>query len=349
MMPDTFHIHILDWFDHHGRKNLPWQINRTPYRVWVSEIMLQQTQVATVIPYFQKFMREFPDVLSLADAPLDKVIAHWAGLGYYARARNLHRTAINLREHHGGEFPADPHALESLPGIGRSTAGAILSLGLNIPAPILDGNVKRVLCRYAGLSGWPGNPSVSRSLWRLSEALTPTRRAADYNQAMMDLGALVCLKRRPDCNVCPLFEGCVARQLNQIDVIPAAKPRRENPVKCCYMLVLNDPEDRIWLDSRPPSGIWGGLKSLPEFTSLASITDWCISQNLGEPTLQVLPLRRHTFSHFHLDYIPVRVRVTRCDGLAETANSGWYSLAQAGGLPAPVDRLLRELAHPLTG
>ena len=234
MKEDTFGARVLDWYDQHGRKQLPWQIDRSPYRVWISEIMLQQTQVATVIPYFTRFMACFPNIATLAEAELDEVIAHEEEPGYSALPRNLHKAAITLLETFGGNFPETVESVQLLPGIGRSTAGAIVSLGMGRWAPILDGNVKRVLCRHAGIDGWPGEAAITRQLWQLSETLTPQHRPADYNQGMMDLGATLCTKHNPDCTHCPLKVDCVARREGKTDTIPAAKPylRSASGVAC---------------------------------------------------------------------------------------------------------------------
>lgn len=345
MQPDNFRAAVLAWFDQHGRKHLPWQQGRDPYRVWVSEIMLQQTQVATVIPYFERFIARFPDIGALAAGTPDEVAALWAGLGYYARARNLHRAAQQLAEQHGGALPADLDAIAALPGIGRSTAGAILSLGFGLRAPILDGNVKRVLCRYAGLEGWPGAPDVQKELWQLSEALTPAARVADYNQAMMDLGATVCLQRAPACGACPLRDDCEARRQNLTAAIPAPRPKREQPVRQCHMLVLRDGEGQIYLERRPPSGIWGGLWSLPEFDSFGDLERWCAARGVELARLERLAPRRHTFTHFRLDYVPVLGRAASAlPGVADDSGRGWFQLGAAPGLPAPVARLLQDIA-----
>jgi A/G-specific adenine glycosylase len=335
---------VLAWFDRHGRKHLPWQIGANPYRVWVSEIMLQQTQVATVIPYFERFMARFPEVSALAAAEVDEVIALWAGLGYYARARNLHRAARCVVEWHGGEFPVDLEALQALPGVGRSTAGAILSLGMGQRAPILDGNVKRVLCRYAGLEGWPGESRIDRELWRLSEFHTPAERVAEYNQAMMDLGAMVCLKRTPTCAACPLRAGCAARREGLTEAIPASKPRQTQPVRRCLMLVLQNGRGEVWLEKRPPVGVWGGLRSLPEFGSEAELLAWCAGRGIVSPGIERLPERRHTFSHYRLDFVPVIVRADPPpQTIAEASGHGWFRPEQAQGLPAPIKRLLADI------
>ena len=223
MTPDAFGRRVLDWFDAHGRKRLPWKENPTPYRVWVSEIMLQQTQVAAVIPYYERFVARFPDLVDLAAADLDEVLGLWAGLGYYARARHLHEAARIVRDRHGGELPLDSVLLQALPGIGRSTAGAILALAAGQRQPILDGNVKRLLARFAAVEGWPGQPQVLAALWALAECYTPAERVADYTQAMMDLGAMICTPRRPRCDRCPLADGCAAHDQGRESDYPGAE------------------------------------------------------------------------------------------------------------------------------
>ena len=217
---------MIAWFAQHGRKDLPWQQDPTPYRVWVSEIMLQQTQVRTVIPYYQRFMQAFPDLRALAAAPLDQVLHHWSGLGYYARARNLHRAAQRIRDDHAGRFPEDIEVVMRLPGIGRSTAGAVLSLACGQRHAILDGNVKRVLARFHAVEGWPGKTAVLEQLWALAEAATPQRDVAAYNQAMMDLGATLCRRGTPECPSCPLQSDCRACKLGRQSEFPAPRPRR---------------------------------------------------------------------------------------------------------------------------
>ena len=334
---------VLDWYDRHGRKDLPWQLDKTPYRVWVSEIMLQQTQVATVIPYFLRFMDSFPEVRHLAGAEPDAVLAHWAGLGYYARARNLHEAARQVMARHQGRFPDSLEALQTLPGIGRSTAGAILSLAMNQPASILDGNVKRVLARLAGIEGWPGATAVLRELWALSESLTPGKRTGDYNQAMMDLGALICLRGKPLCSACPLAAACLAHKSGRQRDYPSPRPRREIPVRNCFVVVLQNPAGQIYLEKRPPVGIWGGLYSLPEFDTLEDASLWVAERANGWTPLSALPNRRHAFSHFHLEYTPLLGRVERCDRVSDDGRSIWISPREAGGLPAPIKTLLTEL------
>jgi A/G-specific adenine glycosylase len=301
-----------------------------------------------VIPYFERFMDRFPDLETLAKARLDEVLHHWSGLGYYARARNLHRCAQTIRERHRGRIPEAQDELEALPGIGRSTAGAIRSLGHGQPAAILDGNVKRVLARFFAVEGWPGSSPVLRRLWSISEALTPVERCADYNQAMMDLGSLVCTRGRPACSGCPLERGCRANAQGNPGAYPQSKAKKRLPLKSVRMVILADREGRILLQRRPPSGVWGGLWSLPECPSELALDSWCrdeIGIEIGSQ--QPLPVRRHTFSHFHLDIQPIRARIENPG--RRVMDSGewlWYNLAQPDkkGMAAPIARILRELA-----
>lgn len=347
----SFASRVLCWSEQHGRHDLPWQQQRTPYRVWVSEIMLQQTQVATVIPYFQRFMARFPQLADLADAELDEVLGLWSGLGYYARARNLHRAAQRVRDVHGGIFPEDIEQVLALPGIGRSTAGAVLSLACEQHHPILDGNVKRVLARYFAIDGWPGDAAVQAQLWARSEQLTPAERVRDFNQAMMDLGAGVCTRSRPQCDVCPLIADCAARMAGETAAYPGRKPKASLPVRATQMVVLSNARREVLLQRRPPSGIWGGLLSFPEVPLGENIEAWC-REHLGLMVREQerWPELRHTFSHFHLDIHPVLVAV---DSAAARIMEGpqwvWYNSNTtaaarpvAGGLPAPVARLLHD-------
>ncbi|MGH8399678.1 MAG: A/G-specific adenine glycosylase, partial [Gammaproteobacteria bacterium] len=297
---DSFPARVLRWAEQHGRNQLPWQQQPTPYRVWVSEIMLQQTQVATVIPYYQRFMARFPELRSLADAPLDDVLHLWSGLGYYARARNLQRAAQRIRDEHEGKFPTEFEAVAALPGIGRSTAGAILALACDQRHPILDGNVRRVLARFHAVEGWPGEKSVEQQLWQLAEMHTPQREVAAYTQAIMDLGATLCTRTRPDCARCPVAEDCRAHQSHRETDFPAARPRKTLPVRRIRMLLLMQ-DGRLLLQRRPPSGIWGGLWGFPELAPEQDIEAWCQQRFGAAPSAQhQLPLLRHTFSHFHL-------------------------------------------------
>ena len=338
---------VLDWSARHGRKDLPWQRDPSPYRVWVSEVMLQQTQVAVVIPYFERFMGQLPTVAALAAAPLDQVLHLWSGLGYYARARNLHKAAGLILTRHGGELPRDLAPLELLPGIGRSTAGAILSLALGQRQVILDGNVKRVLARAFAVPGWPGQAWVLNRLWDLAAACTPQTEVAAYNQAMMDLGATLCTKAAPACELCPLAGRCAALAQGEPTAFPAAKPRREVPVRQVCLLVLVGPEGEVLLERRPPAGVWGGLWSLPECAIDADPDDWC-HRHLGltPGRVEKLKPRRHSFSHFRLDIQPLRIALDRPpEHLADDERHTWYDLGRPAplGLAAPVARILSEL------
>ena len=346
-----FSDQVLAWFALHGRKDLPWQHPRDPYCVWVSEIMLQQTQVNTVVNYFNRFMKSFPNLKALAEADTDQVMHHWSGLGYYARARNLHQCAKQVVAHYQGALPDDLEQLQGLPGIGRSTAGAIRSLGFGKQAAILDGNVKRVLARRFTVAGWPGHSAVAKQLWKLSEAVTPHRDSADYNQAMMDLGAMVCLRTKPLCDVCPLVQDCRAYQAGSIASYPGSKPKKAKPVRTAQLLILRDDNERILLQQRPPSGIWGGLWSLPECPLEEQIETWC-QHNLGISAVQQhqLRLRRHSFTHFHLDITPVLLQVKKTPkGIMDDHSLVWYNLSKPEdlGLAAPVSRILQEIDQNL--
>ncbi|MBM4221296.1 MAG: A/G-specific adenine glycosylase, partial [Gammaproteobacteria bacterium] len=297
---------LLAWWDRHGRKDLPWQQNPTPYRVWVSEIMLQQTQVATVQGYYDRFMQAFPDVQALADARADEVLHRWSGLGYYARARNLHRAAQGVRDQHGGVVPTGFDSLSALPGIGRSTAGAILALSTGQRHAILDGNVKRVLARVFGIAGVPSESAVQRELWTLAERCTPVQRVAHYTQAIMDLGASVCTRRKPACAQCPLREGCQAYAAGLAEQLPARKPARARPLRNCVLLLCARADGAVLLERRADTGIWGGLWGLPEISSIDAAAEWCSAQFGSVPELQrVRPVLRHGFTHFDLDITPV--------------------------------------------
>lgn len=345
-MTDQFAERLLDWYDKHGRHDLPWHRDRSPYRVWVSEIMLQQTQVTTVIPYFQAFMERFPTVRDLAEAPVDDVLSHWSGLGYYARARNLQKAAIRIMEDHQGRFPESQEQLEDLPGIGRSTAAAIIAQAWDRRAAILDGNVKRVLARYHAVSGWPGQASTLKALWSHAEQHTPPTRVRDYTQAIMDLGAMICTRSRPACERCPLQEGCSARERNEISLYPGRKPRKEKPEKATWMLILEDDKGRILLEQRPPSGIWGGLWSLPELDPAygAEELEEACEQRFGFTCSQpdLISGFRHTFSHYHLHIQPARLQVASSHTVSEPGRHRWLHRdeALALGLPAPVRSLL---------
>lgn len=339
---------LLAWHEEAGRHDLPWQLERSPYRVWISEIMLQQTQVATVIPYFRRFMARFPDLPELAGAPLDEVLHHWSGLGYYARARNLHRTAQAIMTEHGGRFPEDYAAVCALPGIGRSTAGAILAQAFGQRHPILDGNVKRVLARLHAVPGWPGEAAVERQLWELADRYTPAARVGAYTQAIMDLGATVCRRGRPVCERCPVADACAARALGRQADFPAPRPRRARPRRHTRMLLLQDAAGAVLLEQRPPLGIWGGLWCPPELGA-ESATDWAV-RVLGtriEPAPSLAPVR-HGFTHFELEIEPVPARIEAPPPASmEPGRWVWYNARSPAklGLAAIVSRLIDAQAQ----
>ncbi len=347
---DGFSDRLLAWFDRHGRKHLPWQQRTDAYGVWISEIMLQQTQVATVIPYYQRFIKRFPTIASLAEANLDDVLHLWTGLGYYARARNLHKAARIIVDQHAGTFPRDFHAVVALPGIGRSTAGAILAFTRGQRHPILDGNVKRVLTRFFRIAGWPGEAAVVQELWQLADALTPAVRIADYTQAIMDLGASVCTRNKPVCTDCPQVRFCHAYRFAEQDELPAPRPRRTLPQRETAMLVIRDQQDRVLLERRPPSGLWGGLWSLPECPSITEARSFG-RKRLGLEIKPAAPWKpvQHSFSHFQLRITPVPARLQGpVEGVMENTGLVWYNpdLPDARGLAAPVKRLLERLRKP---
>ena len=338
---------MLAWFEQHGRKDLPWQRDTSPYRVWVSEIMLQQTQVKTVIPYFDRFMASFPTVTALAAASEDQVLHLWTGLGYYARARNLLRCAQLVCTDHGGEFPGEIDTLVELPGIGRSTAGAIRSIAFHQPAPILDGNVKRVLARFAAIEGWPGKTAVHKQLWGLAETFTPPQRTADYSQAMMDLGATLCQRSGPACELCPLSDSCQAYSAGTQAAYPGRKPRKALPTRSTTMLIITNIAGEVYLARRPPSGIWGGLWSFPEIDGAEQAPHFCID-NFGHPpgVSELWEPLRHSFSHYHLDIQPLRIKLSReTVGIMEGEQQLWYNFSrpESVGLAAPVSNLLNLL------
>ena len=332
---------LLAWARGHGRHDLPWQHPAMPYRVWVSEIMLQQTQVATVIPYFERFMQRLPDLPALAAAPLDDVLALWSGLGYYARARNLHRAAIDCVETHDGELPATLETLIALPGIGRSTAGAILALGHGRRAAILDGNVKRVLARYHAVPGWPGKAATLRALWDLAERETPQRNVAAYTQAIMDLGATVCTRSSPDCGHCPLANDCAVRLAGTQALYPGPRPRRARPRRTAAFAWV-EAGGRLLLEQRPPSGIWGGLLCLPEIPAAQDPHGWCRQVFGTAPEgLEKQPGFEHEFTHFRLSADVVALQAP-LRSVADAPMLRWLSpqAALAAGLPAPIRRYI---------
>jgi len=336
---------LLAWYDRYGRKELPWKQSGDPYHVWLSEVMLQQTQVATVIPYFARFIVRFPDIESLAAAKLDAVLHQWTGLGYYARARNLHQAAQAIVREHGGRFPRDFEVVQSLPGIGRSTAGAILALAFNQRHAILDGNVKRVLARYHAIDTPLKGRDIETRLWELAERHTPAARVADYTQAIMDLGATLCRRGEPECDRCPLARGCAGRRLGIAAQLPRPAARAALPVKRIYMVLVRDRRGHVLLQRRPPVGIWGGLWGLPECRA-TRVDGWLRREygfdvELGAPW----PRLRHTFSHFHLDITPIPARLKGARRVMENGETVWYNsaLPDERGLAAPVKRLLAQL------
>ena len=341
----AFADRVLAWFDQNGRHDLPWQKNRNLYRVWLAEVMLQQTQVATVIPYYQKFLAKFPDHNRLGQAPLDEVLKLWAGLGYYTRARNLHKAAVLIEQQHTGQFPEQFEDVLALPGIGRSTAGAILAQSLGQRHPVLDGNVKRVLSRYFEVEGWAGKKAVENNLWQKAEVCTPNYRLADYTQAMMDLGATVCTRSSPACEQCPLASDCLALKNQRISELPTPKPKKQLPVKSVRMLLLTNAEGKILLEKRPPTGIWGGLWSLPELALEDDVAQectkhWGYTVDLYEDQTGL----RHTFSHYHLDITPCRVSVIAASEVRESGQQHWYGANnyKECALAAPVAKILQQ-------
>ena len=357
-MRKVFAEKVLQWFDIHGRKNLPWQQEITPYRVWVSEIMLQQTQVKTVIPYFERFMVSFPDVKALAEAEQDEVLKHWSGLGYYARARNMHKAAKMVCDDFEGSFPQTLDEMVSLSGIGRSTAAAILSIANQQKQAILDGNVKRVLCRAFVVEGWPGKSAVQKKLWEIAGALVPDTRNADYTQAMMDLGATICTRTKPRCDECPLKDECLAfKQGNQIEY-PAKKPKKTLPEKQTIMLIIQDKTvisaPSIFMQKRPPVGIWGGLWCFPQFET-NEIADIWLQEKMGQSLEKARKLESiiHTFSHFrlHIEPLIITVETPLMIGVMEKDDQLWYNIATEfhGGLAAPVQQLIKQLKEEENG
>jgi len=341
-----FGARLIDWHRRHGRHDLPWQQRRTAYRVWVSEIMLQQTQVSTVIPYYERFMQRFPDVAALAAAPLDEVLHLWSGLGYYARARNLHRAAVRIAEQHGGRFPRSFEAVADLPGVGRSTAGAILALSRGERFPILDGNVRRVLSRHFAVAGTVADRAVLARLWALADECTPASAVDVYTQAIMDLGATVCVRRNPACSACPVSATCQAHASGRQHELPSPKPARSRRQRQVFMLAAVREDGDVLLQRRPEEGIWGGLWCLPEFTSAAQAAYHAQRMLQGAPAPPV-PLEpvEHAFTHFDLIITPLLVRCRGCAADDTGAATFWYRAREPArlGLPAPIRLLLTRL------
>lgn len=339
---------LLKWYDKYGRQDLPWRSAISPYRVWLSEIMLQQTQVKTVIDYFNRFISKFPTVNELANADEDEILHLWTGLGYYSRARNLHKTAKIIHERYQGQFPNTIAELIALPGIGRSTAGAITAIAFNLAEPIMDGNVKRVLTRLLALEDWPGSSEMSKKLWGHAEKFTPKKRAGDYTQAIMDLGATICTRSQPKCESCPIKTDCLANQLNLTAKIPARKIKKAIPEKSTMMLIIKNPDNAILLEKRPPVGIWGGLWCLPVCDMNENIESYCgKNYALQVELIESLTPFRHTFSHYHLTIHPILLQAsTHTYALQEAKPLLWYAATNSKnlGFAAPVKKLLESIA-----
>ncbi|MDC9530163.1 A/G-specific adenine glycosylase [Pseudoalteromonas sp. Angola-7] len=341
---DKFANQVVQWYHLHGRKTLPWQLGKTPYKVWVSEVMLQQTQVVTVIPYFEKFMASFPDIIALANADEDLVLHHWTGLGYYARARNLHKTAKIVRDKYQGKFPTTLEEAMDLPGIGRSTAGAVLSLSLGQHHPILDGNVKRVLARYFMVEGWYGVKKVENQLWHLSTQLTPKNNVTEFNQAMMDLGASLCSRSRFDCQACPLNSDCGAFNAGKVKEFPHSKPKKAVPKKSCHQLIIQHNE-KVLMEKRPSSGIWGGLFGFFEFNEYSEMVLFLNQQGLKTELEELTPFT-HVFSHFELTINPHVLNINNVPDVVNDKQLVWYPLDQSieVGLAAPTKKLVKQMS-----
>jgi A/G-specific adenine glycosylase len=341
---------LITWHRDHGRHDLPWQRTGSPYHIWLSEIMLQQTQVASVIPYYTRFLQRFPDLSALAAAPLDEVLGLWSGLGYYARARNLHRTARLIENDYGGRFPEQPQDIAQLPGVGRSTAAAIAVFAFGARAAILDGNVKRVLCRAYGIDGWPGSPAVEQRLWALAESLLPSHDHAVYIQAQMDLGATMCTRSRPACERCPLAAQCVAYATGRTTALPTPRPRRAVPQTSARFALIFQ-AGQVLLERRPPAGVWGGLLAPPEIPlDACDAAAWLVATfSLEARAITEHPPLEHAFSHFRLTLQPVHFDVAghaRGTLAADESRHLWLPLDQLDGaaLPAPVRKLLTRCA-----
>jgi len=341
----SFASRLIAWQRTQGRHDLPWQ-QQDAYRVWLSEIMLQQTQVATVIPYFQRFITSFPNIQALAAASEEQVLAHWSGLGYYARGRNLHKAARIIVARFNGEFPQRMEDLIELPGIGRSTAAAICALAFHRRCAILDGNVKRVLARHRAIEGWPGEKKVETELWQQAEALLPMQEIATYTQALMDMGATICTRSKPKCVLCPVQTDCVALQTDRIKLLPTPRPPQAIPEKQAVFLLLMQGRD-ILLEKRPSHGIWGGLWCPPQFDDEVSAYDWFVRNGMSASGGQKLEMFTHTFTHFKLHITPLRIALAGKPLLKAGAETVWLDVEEALGaaIPTPVRAMLERLTE----
>lgn len=339
----NFASSLIRWQRVHGRHDLPWQ-GADAYRVWLSEIMLQQTQAATVIPYYRRFIAAFPTVTVLASASEEQVLMHWSGLGYYARGRNLHKAARIIVEKFRGEFPREFEQIVQLPGIGRSTAAAICALAYHERHAILDGNVKRVLARYCGIEGWAGDRKIERLLWKQAEVLLPQSDVATYTQGLMDLGAIVCTRSKPNCSACPVQAGCIALHTGRIKELPAPRPRKTLPEKHAVFLLMIYGND-ILLEKRSSSGIWGGLWCPPQFGDEAAAKNWFLRGGMIASHGERLETFTHTFTHFKLHITPMKIQLARKSSGAVQPGTVWLDLQEALGaaIPTPVRRVLEQL------
>lgn len=346
LLQQQFSQPLLAWYDLYGRKDLPWQVPRHPYRVWISEIMLQQTQVQTVIPYFNRFMECFPTVKDLALAAEDQVLSLWSGLGYYSRARNLHKTAKIIHDQYKGIFPETLEQLMELPGIGPSTAAAIVSQAFNKPAAIMDGNVKRVLARFFRVHGWPEQADIKKTLWNFANHCMPEQRCADYTQAIMDLGATCCTSKKPDCTHCPLNKNCQALDYEEQLILPTRKIKKQVPEYAQQFLVLHNHDDLIYLEKRPPTGLWGGLWCLPGIdTEKCPLNFIEFNYALQGETPKQLMSFKHKFSHFHLQIHAVSIKTKVQEDCICEAQGQWFEKSQLAhlGLAKPTSLILAKL------
>ena len=353
-----FAARVIAWQRTHGRHDLPWQNTGDPYRIWISEVMLQQTQVATVLPYYTRFVAAFPSVDALASAPVERVLEHWSGLGYYRRAHHLHAAAEVVVARHAGRFPTDAATLGTLPGVGRSTAAAIAAFASGERVAILDGNVKRLLARHHGIEGWPGLPRIADALWRATEARLPLPdpsapsrgdEIGAYTQGLMDLGTSVCTRARPRCDACPVNEDCVARRESRIDALPTPRPKRNTPQRAVAALLVECNGEWL-LERRPPVGVWGGLWSLPEVALHTDIVSYVAMRFQSRTDIvECLAPLTHAFTHFTLTMYPHRVAISERPPVVEAPGVAWFTRqgAIAAAIPAPVRKLLQGL--PTTG